>query len=621
MKIENLKAQAYDTVVITGIYHPHTKAFYAMSNGGMFNVVDLNNKLIYFEYLEDTTATWAHSYYENMIYGVSLRQSGPGFLWQFDTSSQKLKRLVDLPDGHQAWSLAVLDHNNIFVGSYKEQDAHVFQYSDERLSSLHQFTKEYSYVRSLAVSEQSLYIGTGQNGRVFAYDFVTKKINTIDHDLAKLLNKPLETLSFTYDMFYTNGKLFCRLDQSHTDVLGIYDETTKTWHVIKDKKSSMFNQLPHTETDIYLLLDQSWHRFNYKTGTLSDLELPHTYDPRGACIIENQIMTIGRQGELYRFNTETKEKTRYDSVMKPLPLTLHNLGQDHLGNLYLSSYPGGPKLIQRSSSGVQEIAFPQVEGFAHNEKDTLYLGVYPGAKIYALDPNTLQHQLCFNLKDHYQQDRPYIMKYLDDKLYIGTIPDYKQRGGVLALYDPKLNKKKVYRNLIKNQSIVGIAKQDDIIYLSSTIRGGLDSVWPQEKPKIIKFNLKNETIELETTLEIEGLSGKIMISALTIHNDILWCVSDGYVIGLNPKTLKTSKVIVVQKDVQDCGMWKPYQLIHYKNDVFITDLAGGIFTVDLKRGNIKELVSIESKVSFMTYLDKSIYYLDQEDTYLKRINL
>lgn len=621
MKIENLHAQAYDTVLITGIYHPEKECFYAMSNGGMLNVVNLQNELVYHDFLEDTTATWAHATYQRYVYGVSLRQSGQGFLWQFDTASQILERVIDLPDQHQAWSLAVLDDKNIYIGTYKEQDAAVFHYDGKHLSQCISFKDQYSYVRSLGISNDSLYIGTGQNGRVLAYHLKTRDLRYIDDALEAMIEKPLSELSFTYDMYFTQGYLFCRLDQSHQDVFAMYHEKSETWRIVKDKKAGMFNQLATDSKGVYTILDGTWHYVHLDALVVKDLQIAHQFDPRGICLKDDHLITLGRDGSLYSFSLQTKDIITKPSTMKPLPVILHNLGQDALGNLYISSYPGGPKLIQNNGKENREIVFPQVEGFAHDEHKHLYLGSYPGAHIYKLNIETLAYEHCFNLKDTYQQDRPYIMKYIDKQLYIGTIPDYKQRGGVLAIYDPKKKTKKVYRKLIKNQSIVGIAKLGQYLYLSSTIRGGLDSPWPKEKPKIIKFDLEKEKVIKEKSLTKEGFSGKIMISALTLYNDLLWCVSDGTIFALDLNSLEIIKTIEVVSGAKDVGMWKPYQLIHFKNDQFITDLAGAIHLVNLKTNEIKQLVHQEQRVSFIQYVEPYVYFLDKDDKNLKRIML
>ncbi|WZU01091.1 hypothetical protein MGH68_16710 [Erysipelothrix sp. D19-032] len=122
-----------------------------------------------------------------------------------------------------------------------------------------------------------------------------------------------------------------------------------------------------------------------------------------------------------------------------------------------------------------------------------------------MNTTTLEQKTLFNLKDSYAQDRPYIMEFQDDLLMIGTIPYYKELGGVLALYHPETGEKEVYRNVVENQSIVGLAKYGNLIFGSTTIRGGLDAPTSEmaTKPVIFVWDIakKEKVKEIEIPFE------------------------------------------------------------------------------------------------------------------------
>ena len=64
----------------------------------------------------------------------------------------------------------------------------------------------------------------------------------------------------------------------------------------------------------------------------------------------------------------------------------------------------------------------------------MYMGVYPGADIFEYNAEIpTQRKSLFKIIG---QDRPFIMRAAEGKLFIGTIPDYGKLGGSLTIYDP-----------------------------------------------------------------------------------------------------------------------------------------------------------------------------------------
>jgi hypothetical protein len=124
----------------------------------------------------------------------------------------------------------------------------------------------------------------------------------------------------------------------------------------------------------------------------------------------------------------------------------------------MSAYPGGngavfdPKTNQ--STG---FLLGQAEGII-SVGNKVYYGIYPGGDIYEVDitgGKMSDPKLLFKIES--DQDRPYKMEYADGKLIIGTIPDYGKLGGALTIYDIATGDKQVYRDIIKDHSIVGLA--------------------------------------------------------------------------------------------------------------------------------------------------------------------
>src|SRR3972149_5503200 len=60
------------------------------------------------------------------------------------------------------------------------------------------------------------------------------------------------------------------------------------------------------------------------------------------------------------------------------------------------------------------------------------------------------------------------------KVYVGSYPDYGLFGGAISVYDPKKNERRVYRHIVRNQSIASLAyiEKIDLIAAGSSVRGG-----------------------------------------------------------------------------------------------------------------------------------------------------
>ena len=86
----------------------------------------------------------------------------------------------------------------------------------------------------------------------------------------------------------------------------------------------------------------------------------------------------------------------------------------------MTTYPGGPKGAQYNTKTgeFKSYAQGQAEGMIAGNGSDMYFGIYAGAVIQKMDTDTLKINTLFNLKDVYEQDRPYIMKFENDKLLI-----------------------------------------------------------------------------------------------------------------------------------------------------------------------------------------------------------
>jgi hypothetical protein len=625
---------------------------YATANGGRFNVVDLkDNKLIFSEQLGEVSQVWSHSIApDGTVYIAGLGVGNVGELWSYSPSTKKVEKIGVPAAGHQLWSSTTDEEGNVYLGTFADRDGRVVKY-DVATDTFIDYGKvddgEGSYVRSLAYHDGYLYAGLGVAGKVYRINADTKEKEDITKNVPDIIGKPIEQVKFAYDMAVIGEYLFVKFDEGEESALLFYDLKKQTW---VDKKLGKigdgsaddfgtfgFIQLPINGDKAYVIYNR--HILEIDINTLETRETGIRYSGgwRGGAFVDLgredlpglSLVTMTRAGQVFVANFEANKTTNLPTVMEAKPLTLHNLGKGPDGNLYMTTYPGGPKGAKFNPKTKQFVSYSQgqAEGMIAGNGSDMYFGIYPGAVIQKMNTSTLETETLFNLKEEYEQDRPYIMEFENNKLLIGTIPDYKKLGGSLTIYDPATGERETYRNVVQDQSVVGLAYKDGKIYGSTSIRGGLDIQPTAQKAKMFVWDVEGKQKITEFELNLPELDAPPMISGLTFDKDgLLWGAVDGILFAMDPETYEVVKYKNFYPTVKNRGMWRPVHIEFGKDGLLYTDLAGKLTVVDPNSEDLKHVTLIDSapEVDFMVLAEdangnENIYFLDNSTTILKMV--
>jgi len=249
-----------------------------------------------------------------------------------------------------------------------------------------------------------------------------------------------------------------------------------------------------------------------------------------------------------------------------------------------------------------------------------YFGLYTGAELWRYDPKKSWNYIEYKTDGKYQgsgvnpamvydieegQDRPFVIKGYNDKLYVGTMSGYNELGGALTIYteDTYGNPSaEVFRNVIPNQSITGIAVKDNLVYLSGTIRGGLGITPTETQAKIAVFDTNTNTVVTEPfvpDLPIVGKTSKT-IGELSFGPDgLLWGCSEkeGLVFALDPETFEVKKYVSVKPGDDREALARPLYL-RWGADGLLYTTAG--WTVTVINPDTMAYKTIVSSCSLMT---------------------
>ncbi|MGM9973624.1 MAG: hypothetical protein ACI33K_06260, partial [Clostridiaceae bacterium] len=457
---------------------------YTTADGGKFNVVDLkDNKLLFAAQLGDVTGAWTHSLApDGTVYIGGLAAGNAGELWSYKPEGRVVKKLGIIHEGEQVWSSAVDEQGNVYLGTYPSGKIVKYEPSTGSFTDLGQVDTENSYVRSMAYADGYIYAGLGTIGKVYRINVDTLEKENITKNIPELLGKEQKDIKFAYDMAVVEDYLFVRIDDGNLNAIIFYDLETQTWldkklAKIGDGSADDFgtfgfsNQIPVKDNKAYVIWSREVTEINLDTFEFRPTGVKYAAGFRGAAFVEltegeSSLITVKRNGTMLVADVATGGSSELPCVMEANPLTLHNLAAGNDGNLYMTTYPGGPKGSKYNTKTGTFTTYTQgqAEGIVAGNGNDLYFGMYPGAIIQKMDTSSLAIETLFNLKDGYSQDRPYIMKFENDKLLIGTIPDYGKLGGTLTIYDPATGARETYKNVVQDQSIVGLAYRDGKIY-------------------------------------------------------------------------------------------------------------------------------------------------------------
>jgi hypothetical protein len=313
--------------------------------------------------------------------------------------------------------------------------------------------------------------------------------------------------------------------------------------------------------------------------TKEEKEIPLQYEAAGAYIF---VVGKGPDGKIY------------GSTMLPLRLFVYDPQNKSLVNLGEAAHAKGEIYSMASYDG------------------KLYLCSYPEARLSIYDPNK---PLRFgDDEDANPRDfgpmggelyRPRAMVAgPQGKVVIGGYPDYGLLGGAISVYDPKKDKKRVYRHVIMNQSIASLAYIEtlDLIAAGGSVRGGTGTHAVEKEAKLILWDPKEEKKVFEMTPVPEA---KTILS--------LGVTEDGIVYGIT----NNEKVFVFdpeKRDVRklfDLGFKEPREIsLQLGPDLRLYGLAKkAIFFIDPRNDQVSLIAEPPVPIdSGMAMVGRKIYY-------------
>lgn len=552
--------------------------------------------------LPGTSGAWAVKVSpDNTVY---LGAYNEGYIYRYLPETGEIKNLGRPFTMHDAviYPMDAMPDGKVYGGSYASGHAYEFDPKTEKFRDLGDMTTTTERERWIRVTvadpaNKKLYFGIGNKPQLVEYDLTTGKKR-------ELLSSQYSEITAVYDMNLEGGRLFCRkethnqfeyfvLDVKTGETVMVHNadtgETTSTFVNISrgmSPKSPIANKL------YFGGIDEMLHEYDLDTNTVKSLNAKVGRAMTGYAFVKlddpewpgyTLTGTVGNGARMYRYNLETGKAAIMPIELPQEPVNIHDIETGPDGKIYMGGYLAGNAAVYDPATGetVRYSGTSQPEGLTFVGKK-LYMGLYPGARIYEWDTtkkwemsagdasNPQQiFSLTYNKKipGYTDQDRPFGMVGAEDlqKLFVGTVPKNSRHGGAFAVYDTKTGgDPEVFWNIIPDQSIVALEYKDGLVYGGSSIHGGMGANPKAKEARLFIWDPAQNKIVFETV----PVPGKGAINVLYAAADgNIWGVASGTVFVFDP----------VQRKVVYKAELVPGVNSHFRDASLLTGADGQIY--------------------------------------------
>jgi WD40 repeat protein len=491
--------------------------------------------------------------------------------------------------------------------------------------------------------------------RVVTYDEATHKIyagvgnvpRLLEYDLAtgakrELLPAGFDNIISVYDLNLAGGKLFARKEANNANETFVVDiksgNMLEVTNGVTGEKTNAFTNLSRGVSPKSPIANKVYYAA--AGGDLYEYDLDtDTYRPLGASIegaaIGYDFVQLneegfpgyslvgisGNSGKMYKYNLETGKVKLTDIQVPAEPVNIHDIAKGPDGKIYTAGYLQGNLGVHTPSTG-ESMYF---EGISQGEgmtkiRNKMYLGIYPGAKIYEYDlskpwnrtnsdqlnPNTLFSLSASNPppNSYLYQDRPFGMGSAEElnKLFVGTVPKNAMLGGVLAVYDVETRgEPEVYWNIVPDQSILSFAYKNGFLYAGTSIHGGQGSTPTAKEAVLFIWDVVNK----RKVFELVPVAGKQAITALHVGPDgNIWGLANGTLFILD---IETRQIIHSNNAFPAAsGRWIDGSMETGTDGNVYATVGGSFFKVDAAT---KEVTVLATQVGKLAQDDFGSFYM------------
>lgn len=594
---------------------------YFISNGspGTFYALNANTgEVKYSKVIPNTIAVWAITIGKDK--NVYFGGTEDGKLYRYVPTTKVVEDLGATPADKWIWDLEVADDGKIYGTTYPNSKLFVYDPETKQHTDLGKMHDAQQYARGLFIDGDDIYVGIGTQGKHLIKYSISKgtKEEVIIEGYSGTTGT-FEDLRIVGDyLFISNGTInMLVVDKNTLEVVSTFQYSN---NIALPSEEDPYN--------IYFKFQKQFFKFNIQTLEKTEIELerelPDTVRTKDVkWVIHNGVPKIALLTQYAEYMLIEPKSGAVDFIslnvsMQAVDIQALELGFD--GRLYMGGYQRGMSVYNPFTNkiDVNLPTFAQPEGIGFLN-DKVWYGTYVGAIMYSYDPSKeidLANNPNYEYKIIDEQDRPFAIESGDDKLFVGTIPDYGMHGGVLAIYDEKTDSWSQHRNVVKDQSIISLAYKDGLLYGGTSVWGGLGIDPVAKQAEMFIWDVEKDELVKSFTLDIPGIDeNPRMIGNLEFGPDgLLWGAVDGTIFAFDTETETIVKSKMIQPSLYNSSKWFPYRLHFAPDGLLYTTLSRKLIAIDPE--TLDHKIILDDFINNMTVgIDGTIYYSQKSELF------
>ncbi len=558
------------------------------------------------------------------IYANMMASGELSFLLQIDPATGEISRF-ELPEGKGAWNSAVGPDGRIYLGVAGSGPGVALWAFDparpeESLRHVVDLSDTETVIWRLAADHHAIYGGTYPNALVLEYD--------IDTGAVKRHGPFTETGTYARPIFAgADGWVYAAIGTAEWDMIAL-DPVTGEFHSVRtDEQRRAGSMLPQGWTawgrmyraqdgTVYYWDNDGWHRL---------------WEGESIAVPDDQIGRWGKQPmEDGRVLGVFEPGGRYSLVNRDAgQITWHDYAYDAPGSR-LFMVDEGPGGLIYGSSIIPLVMFRHDPATGESEQlgnpttvggeiysmvtldERLWIAAYPDSHLSVYDPSLPwefgaeagSNPRAFGpLGDGHCRPQAMIVG-PDELLYIGSVPDYGQLGGAMAIFDPARGEVVAnYRNLVPGQSITALAydPRTGLVFGGTSITGGGGSTPTATEAVIYAWDPATR----EIVWQVAPIENSSAVTDLAPANGKLFATVKGNsVCVLDPATGE----VLDRRRVP--GGWVHWAALEAHSDGALYGLTGScIYRVDAETNEVTEVAPFEGGITCgLAVTDEGIYF-------------
>jgi outer membrane protein assembly factor BamB len=449
-------------------------------------------------------------------------------LYRFDVAGGELRRVARFADDTYTTDVAVAD-GTVYAGTYPTASVYAYDPESEEVEAFGEAIDEEDYVRNLLADGDDIYAGIGSHAHLIHLDRASgARTDILPSDLRDDSWAWVRDLTDDFVLVQTDpsGTILVLDREDHSEVgrvappdgvgdcstvvdgtayflaggfLRGYDLASDSVRELAPVPGEGLESAPVVDDDdVFFLAGDTLCRYDPGGGSLSTLAtLPEwAVEIRGANLSPGYF-SAGLTDDLWVYDRASGESTVIELRNAGLPpcaeesqsLALldgtpvvagHGKVHVHDDERHRFHVPGEPKVMTAIG-------------------DTLYMGIYGGAKIASYTRQRGAARIEATIGE--EQNRPRAIHHHEpsEQLLVGTKADYGKLGGAISGYDPETGALETYRNVIDDQTIHAITSIGDTAYLGSEIYGGLGVDPAAEEAALAAWDPETGEVPFELT--------------------------------------------------------------------------------------------------------------------------